>query len=263
MGLTYASHCWDIGETAQRVVFEKRCVPTQGSAHVAVPDEIALHAAVHDLDPPMADWLRENRLLIDPLLDYEVELGLALLEDVDLTRLADRSWTPRIGFFIANDVTARAVQICGEGSHDRQRFWSAAKSFAGFLPVSERYWTPDSPSVDGLLADRLETRVNDGLRQSASTLDLMWTVPDILRIVCEATGQRTLTRDTWILTGTPAGVTLKAKSWQRRMLAALPRRLAVRLALTASSRKSAFLRPDDKVDCHAKSTKLTTDVTVV
>jgi 2-keto-4-pentenoate hydratase/2-oxohepta-3-ene-1,7-dioic acid hydratase in catechol pathway len=262
MGLTYASHSRETGEAPQRIAFEKRCAPTQGRPRIPVPGAAALHAAVAALDRPLADWLARRRLLSDPLLDYEVELGLVLLEDVTADGLRRPGAAPRIGYFLANDVSARAVQICGERARDRLGFWSAAKSFPGFLPVSARYWTQDTPTADGLLDARIETHVNRRPRQSARTLDLLWTVREMLLLVCESTGREQLPRHGWVLTGTPSGIALNAAAWQRRLLGLLPRRAAIAVALRANRRRPAFLRTGDEVRCASGIDDLTIESVV-
>jgi|CXWL01.1.fsa_nt_gi 2-keto-4-pentenoate hydratase/2-oxohepta-3-ene-1,7-dioic acid hydratase in catechol pathway len=250
LGLTYASHCAETGEPAQQVVFEKRCTPTLGPL-LPIPDAEALFKALKVLDPDLAKWMLGQRLLDFPLLDYEVELGLVLLDDLSQAQLERSDHPLALGFFLANDITARTLQICGEGAANRLDFWGAAKSFAGFLPVSRQLWVPATASVDSVLDAALETRVNGELRQSASTLDLMFTPRQMLAMVRERYQLNRLERGTWLLTGTPSGIALNASARQRRILSLLPRRLAIWMALFANRRKRNFLHTGDQIDCRA------------
>jgi 2-keto-4-pentenoate hydratase/2-oxohepta-3-ene-1,7-dioic acid hydratase in catechol pathway len=262
MGLTYASHCLEAGEKPQRIVFEKRCVPTQRETLIRPPGKDALHKAIAELDERLADWLLRRGLLDNPLLDYEVELGLVLQRDVSRAQLAQPDFTPEVGYFVANDVTSRTVQLAGEKSKDRLHFWSASKSFSGFLPTSRNCWIPNSYVAGGLLVAQVETFVNNYERQSASTVDLMWTIAELLRIVCEEMELETLPRGAWILTGTPAGTAINARPWQRKMLAAMPRRMAIQSAIRANLAKPTFLRSGDRIFCRADGTDLSVESVV-
>lgn len=263
MGLSYAAHCIETGEPPLQSVFEKGCTPRAGPGTLATPDAAALFGALAALDRPLAEWMRDRGLLAVPLLDYEVELGLALLADVQRSQLADRGFAPPLGFFVANDVTARTVQVCGEGTDNRMDYWAAAKSLPGFLPVSPAMWVPAAPVVDGLMAARLETRVGDSVRQSGLTLGLMWTPREMLARLCDHFGFERLARGTWLLTGTPAGVAMNVTARQRRVVAQLPRRWAIHLAISANRRKAAFLRPGARVSCGVQGQPLLTVETLI
>lgn len=69
--------------------------------------------------PGLGDTLRADYPKLSALLDYEVEMGFVLLEDVDPSQLDQPSFAPRLGFFIANDLSARSVGILGEGQPNR------------------------------------------------------------------------------------------------------------------------------------------------
>lgn len=96
-----------------------------------------------------------------------------------------------LGYTIANDVTARDLQKL-----DGQ--WTRAKSFDTFCPLGPWIETDFDPS------DALVTcRVDDELRQMASTRELIFSVPDLVAFVSSV---MTLMPGDVILTGTPAGV---------------------------------------------------------
>lgn len=258
MGLTYAAHCQETGEAIQRIVFEKRCRPSTAES-VKSPDEAELYSVLAKLDPSLANWMRRKNLFSTALLDYEVELGLVLLDDLSGEQLKTPDCPLPLGFFLANDVTARLIQICGEGTSNRLDYWHASKGFSGFLPVSQQMWVPDFSSssfeANGLLSTTLSTRVNDQLRQSSSTLDLIYSPQQMLNMVIESFDLQKLPRGTWLLTGTPSGIALNATARQRKVLALLSRlsrKSAIRLAVTVNKNKSSFLKPEDQITCTAE-----------
>jgi 2-keto-4-pentenoate hydratase/2-oxohepta-3-ene-1,7-dioic acid hydratase in catechol pathway len=95
------------------------------------------------------------------------------------------------GFTIANDVTARDLQ-----RKDGQ--WTRGKGFDTFCPLGPWIETEFDPS------DTLITcKVNDEMRQMASTRDMVFTVS---QLVAFTSSIMTLMPGDIILTGTPAGV---------------------------------------------------------
>jgi len=96
-----------------------------------------------------------------------------------------------LGYTIGNDVTARDLQ-----RQDGQ--WTRAKSFDTFCPLGPWIDTDFDPS-DALIT----CRVNDELRQMASTREMVFTVSQLIAF---ASTVMTLQPGDVILTGTPAGV---------------------------------------------------------
>jgi 2-keto-4-pentenoate hydratase/2-oxohepta-3-ene-1,7-dioic acid hydratase in catechol pathway len=96
------------------------------------------------------------------------------------------------GYTIVNDVTARDLQ-----KSDGQ--WSRAKGFDTFCPVGPIVTNEISPNA-GIL---VETRLNEGLKQHGSTIDLIFPIGFLLRYI---TAAMTLMPGDIIPTGTPAGV---------------------------------------------------------
>lgn len=88
VGLSYAKH---IEETASEFdpaavppIFHKHPRAWVGSAvGVTMPDTDALCAAAEELEPGLGKTLRQKYPELPALLDYEGELGLVLLEDID------------------------------------------------------------------------------------------------------------------------------------------------------------------------------------
>ena len=96
------------------------------------------------------------------------------------------------GYTLANDVTARDLQ-----KKDGQ--WTRAKGFDTFCPVGP--WVSDEIEPEAGL--KIETRVNGELRQSGSTADFIFSIPQLLAYITAAI---TLEPGDLVLTGTPSGV---------------------------------------------------------
>jgi 2-keto-4-pentenoate hydratase/2-oxohepta-3-ene-1,7-dioic acid hydratase in catechol pathway len=95
-----------------------------------------------------------------------------------------------LGYTIANDVTARDLQR-------RDGQWTRAKSFDSFCPLGPWIETDLDP-VDVLIT----TRVNNELRQMASSREMVFTIQQLIAFISSI---MTLEPGDVILTGTPAG----------------------------------------------------------
>ena len=97
------------------------------------------------------------------------------------------------GYTLANDVTARDIQKA-----DAQ--WTRGKGWDTFCPVGPMV----SDEIDPITTPfTLTTRLNGEVRQTGSTADFLFPVPELLRYI---TSFATLEPGDLILTGTPAGV---------------------------------------------------------
>jgi len=94
---------------------------------------------------------------LSTLLDYEVELGFVLLEDIANGQLLADHFVPPLGYFIANNLSARNVALLGEGTDMRYEYWGVSKSFPGFLPMSDQIWMPNNPSSNSIPCVKIET----------------------------------------------------------------------------------------------------------
>lgn len=122
VGLNYAEHSAEVGiekPAEELLVFPKPVVPTGAYA--------PLSAGVQIGDLPVRPVL---------LLDYEVELGLVLLQDIDLRKLPPsyEAFIEQVAFFTANDVSDREPIIM-----DEQTGYTRAKSHPTYLPIGP--WT--------------------------------------------------------------------------------------------------------------------------
>jgi 2-keto-4-pentenoate hydratase/2-oxohepta-3-ene-1,7-dioic acid hydratase in catechol pathway len=222
IGLSYAAH---IEETASSFdpeatppVFEKwPSAVARTGAEVRVPPTDDLINAADAFEPGLGTQLRKEFPNLDPLLDYEVEMGLVLLEDIDPSRLDDPSFAPRLGFFIGNDLSARSIAILGEGQENRYEYWGVSKSFPGFLPITDRAWVPEVPKRNAIPCVEIELLVNGEIRQRQSTANLIYTPFQMLGFVHAAFPDAPLSAGTVVLTGTPGGVAMSTPRWLVRL----------------------------------------------
>lgn len=168
IGLNYRDHAEEMGQALpeEPLMFLK-----PGTAVVGVGDQVR--------KPP------ECRRL-----DYEGELAIVI---GGLVRKADRATAVEaiLGYTVANDVTARDLQI-----KDGQ--WTRGKGFDTFGPLGPWIETDADPS--GL---DLEVRLNGEIRQQSNTKNLIFDPP---ALVSHISGVMTLLPGDVIMTGTPSGV---------------------------------------------------------
>jgi 2-keto-4-pentenoate hydratase/2-oxohepta-3-ene-1,7-dioic acid hydratase in catechol pathway len=253
LGLTYKAHARETGSGPDPVVFPIDPAAWSSDARTLTrPSSARLLRALGQLDPALPSTLTKAGFGFMPaMLDYEVELALLLLDGLPgpdaIESLASGG---RVALLVANDVTARSVQILGEGQADRLAYWTAAKSLPGFAPTSARAWVPEWFDLDAWPPLRLETRVNGVIRQDAPLELLIETPRQMLARVSASVGA--LAPGTLLLTGTPAGVAFSVPRWKRALGERLLDRLGkLRAALGSFSARSEFLRPGDVVEVRA------------
>lgn len=129
-------------------------------------------------------------------LDYEAELAV-IIGRGGRGISVEQAWQHVWGYTIINDVTARDLQ------RDHTQ-WFLGKSLDGFCPMGP--WAVSADEVD---ATDLTIRcwVNGELRQNASTRELVFGVPELIRTISAGI---TLQVGDVIATGTPAGVGIGA-----------------------------------------------------
>jgi 2-keto-4-pentenoate hydratase/2-oxohepta-3-ene-1,7-dioic acid hydratase in catechol pathway len=125
-------------------------------------------------------------------VDFEGELAMVIGRRVHkLGHGADLRGVIR-GWTLADDVSARDLQ-----KKDVQ--WTRAKGFDTFCPIGPLV----SDEVNPMTGVTIETRVNGEIRQQASTVDFIFSIPTLLSFITDAF---TLEPGDVILTGTPSGV---------------------------------------------------------
>ena len=156
------------------------------------------HAEIPDLPllfskPPSAVIGPGDTILLPPQsqkVEHEAELAIVIGRQ---GRWISPDSVPDFifGYTLANDVTARDLQ-----SRDGQ--WTRAKGFDTFCPLGPWIDTSFDPS-DAMLT----CRVNDQIRQMASTREMIFNVRQLVAFISSV---MTLLPGDVILTGTPAGV---------------------------------------------------------
>ena len=248
LGLTFADHMRETGEAAiAPVVFRKYCTPQPGQTVVSTPNAAALQAAITASDAELAGRFPA----LAALLDYEVEIGIALLQPVSLPQLQQADCQIDFGLFVANDLTARGVQIAGEAGRDKLALWSAAKSFDGFLPVGAQLWRPFQADLASFPDLQLQTWVNGQLRQSAHSSQMLYSPRQLLCAAAAVAPGGLLQQYDLLLCGTPAGIGLSIPAWKRRLASLLPPRWRAQAALHANRHNPRLLQPGDQVRCCA------------
>ncbi len=145
------------------------------------------------LKPPSA-LLAPGGTIVRPAasqrVDFEGELAIVIGRRAKDVRATD--WRDYVlGFTCANDVTARDLQ-----KKDVQ--FTRGKGFDTFLPLGPCIETALDPA-----SLSLTTRVNGDLRQSGSTISMIFPCPVLIEFISAI---MTLEPGDVILTGTPAGV---------------------------------------------------------
>ncbi len=129
---------------------------------------------------------------ISERVDFEGELAVVIGRRARNLK-SGANWRDVVrGFTLANDVTARDLQ-----NKDDQ--WTRAKGFDTFCPIGPI--VSDEVDLDAGL--NLETRLNGEVHQHASTLDFIFSLPELLAFI---TSVFTLEPGDLLLTGTPSGV---------------------------------------------------------
>ena len=145
------------------------------------------------LKPPSSVIGIGETILLPPQskqIEYEAELAVVISKEgkwIDINRIEEYL----LGFTIANDVTARDLQ-----RSDGQ--WTRAKGFDTFCPLGP--WIETDLNFSDVL---ITNRVNDEIRQMASTREMVFNIPQLIVYISSI---MTLNPGDVILSGTPSGV---------------------------------------------------------
>lgn len=218
-----------------------------GGDSVRLPASSDIVESLLAIEPGLSSVLGSRYGFLPALLDYEVELGLVLLEEISPADLDDPAFHPRIGWFVANDLTARVTQLFGHGQSDPRPYWELGKSFAGFCPVTHQVFVPDHTDLESWPRVTLRTTVNGQVRQEAEANGIRHSPRELLR-ACIARRGGVLEPGVVLLTGTPTGVAFRVPSWRRAIEDRLLDRYGKLEAACGLYLESPdFLRPGDRV----------------
>jgi 2-keto-4-pentenoate hydratase/2-oxohepta-3-ene-1,7-dioic acid hydratase in catechol pathway len=123
-------------------------------------------------------------------VDYEGELGVVIGRKAKNVSV-DKAKGYILGYTCVNDVTERHIQKA-----DGQ--WTRAKGYDTFAPIGP--WIETDVDPNDL---KLETCLNEEIRQSASTSDLIFGVGEVVSFISNV---MTLLPGDIIATGTPSGI---------------------------------------------------------
>jgi 2-keto-4-pentenoate hydratase/2-oxohepta-3-ene-1,7-dioic acid hydratase in catechol pathway len=135
-------------------------------------------------------------------VDYEAEVAFVI--GAEARDVAEEDALDHIaGYLLLNDLSARDRQFATPQ-------WIPGKVFDGAAPCGPRLVPPDEAGPPDEIA--IELRLNGELRQSATTADLVHSIP---ALVAHLSSLMTLVPGDLVATGTPAGVgsTRKPRSY--------------------------------------------------
>lgn len=181
-------------------------------------------------------------------LDYEIELGLILARDITGPVKVDAHNLHEFvaGLVIVNDYSARDIQI------PQMQFYKG-KSFRTFGPVGPHLCLLEAKDMKYLQQLQLRLTVNDQVRQSDSTANLVHKPAETLT---ELSGVHDFSAGDLIATGTPSGCALAIPSPAKQRLAAavLPESVKWKAFLKAQeARRNFYLKNGDVVKATIRS----------
>lgn len=129
-------------------------------------------------------------------VDYEGELCVVIGKTGKNIKAAD-ALDHVLAYTVGNDILARTWQMDPAHAGGVPQ-WNFSKLFDNYAPLGPQLVR----GIDSLNL-KIETRVNGEVRQLSSTLDLLFSVAQIIEFLSQGT---TLEQGTVIMTGTPEGV---------------------------------------------------------
>jgi 2-keto-4-pentenoate hydratase/2-oxohepta-3-ene-1,7-dioic acid hydratase in catechol pathway len=149
---------------------------------------------------PFADIVKPDHV---KLLDYEVEIGLVIGQDIPVgTPISESGLSDYIaGLVVTNDVSARDIQL------PQTQFYEG-KSYPTFTPVGPALVLLDADELKRFTDLRLQLRVNGEVRQNMVVGDDMIYPPT--QALNSLARFQDLAPGDLIMTGTPAGTALSA-----------------------------------------------------
>lgn len=188
------------------------------------------------------------------LLDYEIELGLVLGADIEQSlEVTDENLHQYVaGLVIFNDVSARDVQLT-EGQ------WLKGKSYRTFGPTGPFLYLLDKEEISLIHDLELKCWVNDELRQSANTNQLLFkpaeTLSELSQIMDLSTGDL-------IVTGTTGGVALNLTPDVLGQVSGMgtPYQKKLELLVESQINNGKYLKDGDVIRCQIKSSDGTIDL---
>ncbi|MEH7177523.1 fumarylacetoacetate hydrolase family protein [Neobacillus vireti] len=181
------------------------------------------------------------------LLDYEIELGLVIgTEITEAVEVTDENLHEYVaGLVIFNDVSARDVQLT-EGQ------WLKGKSYRTFGPTGPFLYLLDKEEAALIHDLNLKCWVNDELRQSTNTSQLIFKPAETITELSETMD---LSKGDLIITGTTGGVALTLTPEMLGTISspAVPYQKKMDLFVENQINNGKYLKDGDVVRCQIKS----------
>jgi len=166
-----------------------------------------------------------------PFLDFELEIGLLMHAE-----------TPeRFGYFLANDLTDRGLQVEGYDARDPGPGFTVAKNFPGSLRAGPLLAIGDASLWTEITAS---LTLNGTARQTVRALDCHLDPARLHRELFQ-----THDADPWLLaiTGTSAGTLFRSPQIRERFMALISGGLSIKRARRSWLHGLSFLAPGDKL----------------
>ncbi|EKN65345.1 melh protein [Neobacillus bataviensis LMG 21833] len=181
------------------------------------------------------------------LLDYELELGLVIGKEIsEAVEVTDENLHQYIaGLVIVNDVSARDVQL-------PQGQWLKGKSYRTFCPTGPYLYLLDKEELPFIHDLELDLWVNDELRQSANSSQLLYKPAETLTDLSEVMD---LSPGDLILTGTAGGVAMNLTPEVNALIAnlSIPYQQKLELLVENQLKSGKYLKDGDTIRCKIKS----------
>ncbi|MCQ6282277.1 fumarylacetoacetate hydrolase family protein [Bacillus sp. EB600] len=182
------------------------------------------------------------------LLDYEIELGLIIGTEISNTvEITDENLHEYVaGLVMFDDVSARETQLT-------QGQWLKGKSYRTFGPTGPFLYLLDKDDVPLIHDLELNLWVNDELRQSANTSQLLYKPAETLTELSEIMD---LSKGDLVITGTTGGVALNITSEVLGQVLSPTVAYAEKCDLLVSNQinNGKYLKDGDVIRCQIRST---------
>jgi len=233
MGVNYRDHRAEAGGNPEdeRLLFFRK-------------DDSSINSANGDIVCPAGE----------PLLDYEVEMGLVLKRPITGPTTITRGnlGTYVGGVVLVNDVSGRLTMVAAPWGQ-----WYRGKSGRTMCPMGPYVHIFDDGEAEKVHNMEIRLWVNGDLRQDAHTRDLI-TPPEAA--LTEASQFVDLAAGDVLLTGTPGGVAVQAPPKIVLTLSDLiPSKLRMKLLVDGQLKSGKFLQEGDVVRCTLRSDDGTID----
>lgn len=182
------------------------------------------------------------------LLDYEVELGLVIgTEITSSVEVTDNNLHKYVaGLVIFNDISARDIQL-SEGQ------WMKGKSYRTFGPTGPFLYLLDQDEISTIHDLELKCWVNEELRQSTNTKQLLFKPAETLT---ELSAIMDLSKGDLLITGTTGGVALNLSPELIGQISnpVLSHQQKLDLLLESQLQNGKYLVDGDIIKCQIRST---------